>query len=155
MIISYDKEEYNSIFDFVNSTTERQKKFKEIYGMDIDDWNFSITDQEVISELLDMEKDKYILNYVDDRHDGFFQIFKIDTQVANPSAVDPDFKITEEKVVEDKKFLSFGKKFMSKIKNLGRNPDKQVSNPPQAQKEEDEEEEEKEIIYNKDLRYIN
>jgi hypothetical protein len=155
MIIGYEIETYDSIFDFVNGSQERNVKLKEIYGVDIENWDFQVTDQEAIEKILDMEKESYIVNFADDRHDGFFQIFKIDNQVATTSAVEPAPEVTKEKATEDKKFLSFGKKFMLKIKNLGKIPVDQKISSTHGKIEEDEEEEEQTITYNKDLRYIN
>jgi hypothetical protein len=58
-----------SIFTFVNDWN-LQDKFKEIYSVDIDNWEYDVTDIEAIVELLKNDPRKIIVIY-DSESDGF------------------------------------------------------------------------------------
>lgn len=78
MILANESRCFISINDFVNQFSDDMKsKFKKKYGMDIENWTYDECDQDVISDLLEDEPDKYIVMFVEDKHDGFFNIIKI------------------------------------------------------------------------------
>jgi len=65
---------FNSAVDFVK-VFGLEKKFEEKYGVDIDEWEFEMSDDEVITELLEEEEGKYFVYY--NEHTEQFEIFEI------------------------------------------------------------------------------
>lgn len=65
-----------SIFHFVKEYSKAER-FKEKYGVDIDDWDHPISDEEAINELLNEEPENRIVIF-DEKSDGF-DIYLVDT----------------------------------------------------------------------------
>jgi hypothetical protein len=63
-----------SIFDFINEF-KLEKWFKKEYCCNIKDWNFDVSDKEVIDNWCKQQSAKYLINYIDIK-DGYFMIYK-------------------------------------------------------------------------------
>ena len=74
MILEYDEIRVKDISDFVHSF-KLEEKFKQKYSVDIAEWDYELSDDEVIEELLDELDGKYILTY--DEKEEEFVIYEI------------------------------------------------------------------------------
>lgn len=75
MLLKLEKHIITDVFEFIIHF-ELEAEFKKHYGVDISDWEFTMSDEEVIDYFLD-EMGGYYLKTFTDIGDGYFTIFKL------------------------------------------------------------------------------
>ncbi len=69
--------EFDGICDFMAEFPCTEKDFKEATGYDWKKFDNEISDQECIEQILDKRKEKYTVEFIETRRDGYFVIEEI------------------------------------------------------------------------------
>jgi len=72
----------DSVYEFVTNFNLKTQ-FKKEYGCSLEEWDFNITDQEVIEKFLEGKEGLWRCVFVDDNNDGHFLIQEYDNKVPN------------------------------------------------------------------------
>ena len=67
--------EVDNVFEFIEEF-KLEKEFKKKFGVDINKWEYDVSDREVIEALLEDLKEKYLVIYVSNTEWGYFDILK-------------------------------------------------------------------------------
>lgn len=74
MIRTYIKKRYNNVVEFVSGKFEEQ--FKDLYDVDIEKWQFTSSDIDVITNILDKLDKEFVVEY-DNSNTGSIIVYEL------------------------------------------------------------------------------
>ena len=66
---------FSDVNQFIKDNALEQQ-FRDKFGVDIDEWDYPITDSEIIIEFLEERDGYYLLDYIDDGNCGYLHLRK-------------------------------------------------------------------------------